>query len=104
MILTRLDVLDDFDTIMVCRAYELDGETVWDFPGNASALDRCIPIYEEIPGWDMPTAGMSVHEDLPANAKAYVDRIQELVGVGVDVISTGPHRDETIHVKPMVAA
>ena len=102
-IITRLDVLDIFDSINVCRAYELDGEIVWDFPGNASTLERCIPIYEELPGWDMPTAGMNAYEDLPANAKAYVDRIQELVGVGFDIISTGPHRDETIHVRPMVA-
>ena len=51
----------------------------------------------------MPTAGMNAYEDLPANAKAYVDRIQELIGVGFDIISTGPHRDETIHVRPMVA-
>lgn len=104
MILTRLDVLDIFDSIKVCRAYQLDDETVWDFPGNASTLDRCVPIYEELPGWDMPTAGMDKYEDLPPNAKAYVDRIQELVGVDADIISTGPHRDQTIHVRPMAAA
>ena len=103
-ILTRLDVLDIFDTIKVCRAYELDGEIVWDFPGNASNLERCVPIYEELPGWDMPTAGMNASEDLPTNAKAYVERIQELVGVDFDIISTGRHRDETIVIRDPMGA
>ena len=98
MILTRLDVLDIFDSIKVCSSYELDDTVVWDFPGNASTLERCIPIYEELPGWDTPTAGVTKIDDLPKNARRYVDRISELVGAPVKIISTGPHRDETIHV------
>ena len=102
LVLTRLDVLDIFDSIYVCRAYELDGEIVQDFPGSAAALERCKPIYEEHPGWDSPTAGISRLEDLPREARSYVDRLEELVGHPVDIISTGPYRHETITVRPVL--
>jgi len=82
--------------------YELDGERVWDFPGSASLLERCKPIYETHPGWHGSTRGLTKLEDLPKGARAYVDRLEELVGVPVDIISTGPHRDETIMVRPVV--
>ena len=98
MILTRLDVLDIFDSIKVCSSYELDDSVVWDFPGNASTLERCIPIYEELPGWDTPTAGVTQIDELPQNARKYVDRISALVDAPVKIISTGPHRAETIQV------
>jgi adenylosuccinate synthase len=102
LVLTRLDVLDSFDSVSVCSHYELDGEIVTDFPGGAAALEQCKPVYEELPGWSMPTAGVTRLEDLPKNARAYVDRIQELVGHPIDIISTGPHRDETIVVRPVL--
>ena len=102
LLLTRLDVLDGFDTIRVCTHYELDGEVVEDFPGSAAILERCRPVYEEIPGWDSPTAGSTEFEDLPKEARHYVDRIRELVGRPIDIISTGPHRHETITVRPVV--
>ena len=99
LLLTRLDVLDGFDPIRVATHYELDGETVWDFPGSAAALERCVPVYEDIRGWDSPTEGVTSLEDLPRQARSYVDRIQELVGPPIDLISTGPHRHETIVVR-----
>ena len=102
-VLTRLDVLDGFDSVKICIGYVTDdGEEVPDFPGGVAALEKCRPVYEELAGWDKPTAGMRRFEDLPPKARAYVDRIQELIGCPIDVISTGPHRDETILVRAMI--
>ena len=102
LVLTRLDVLDIFDSIGVCGAYELDGETVTDFPGSAAVLEQCKPIYEHHPGWDSPTEGVTSLEDLPSEARSYVDRLEELVGLPIDIISTGPHRHETIEVRDVL--
>ena len=102
LIVNKLDLLDHFDSIPVCTHYELDGEVVWDFPGNAEALERCKPVYEELPGWDGVTAGVTELEDLPAEAIAYVRRLEELVGVPVDIISTGPHRHESVEVRSVI--
>ena len=93
---------DDLDKIKVCTAYELDGEVVHDFPGNASVLDRCKPVYEEIDGWDRPTAGISDFSELPEGAVNYINRIEELIGCKVDLISTGPEREETIVVRQLI--
>ena len=98
-ILTRLDVLDGFDPIKVCVAYRLDGRTVDQFPSSPAILARCEPVYEELRGWENPTAGLTRWEDLPKAAQAYVKRIQEMVGCPVELISTGPHRDETIDLR-----
>jgi adenylosuccinate synthase len=100
LILNKLDMLDGVDPILLCAAYELDGEIVHDFPGNAATLERCTPIYEEHRGWDNPTAGVTRLADLPSQAIAYVTRLQELVGVPIDLISTGPHRHQTTVVRP----
>ena len=99
LVLTRLDVLDDFDNIKICDTYELDGELVKDFPGSAALLERCKPIYEDFPGWEGITAGVTKMEDLPPGARAYVDRLEELIGRPFDIISTGPYRHETILVR-----
>jgi adenylosuccinate synthase len=99
-ILTRLDVLDGFDSIKICVAYRLDGETIDKFPSSPAILARCIPVYEELPGWQNPTASLTRWDDLPKPAKDYVNRIEELVGCPVKLISTGPHRDETIDLRP----
>ena len=102
LILTRLDVLDGFDEIQICTAYELDGRIVRDFPGSSATLERCSPIYETMPGWDKPTAGATRLEDLPNRARAYIALIEEQVGRRIDVISTGPNRHETVTVRPVV--
>ena len=102
LVVAKLDILDNFDEIKLCVAYELDGERVWDFPGSAALLERCKPIYETHPGWHSSTRKLRKLEDLPRGARAYVDRLEELVGVPVDIISTGPHRDQTIMVKSVV--
>ena len=102
LVLNKLDVLDHFDSINVCTHYELNGERVWDFPGSAAVLERCTPIYEELPGWDASTAGVTELEDLPREARCYVERLQELVDVPIDIISTGPQRHESITVRPVM--
>ncbi len=100
--LTRLDVLDDFDRIKVCVAYELDGRRIDTLPPNPVLLRRCKPVYEELPGWNQPTPHLRRFEDLPAQARAYVRRLEELVGCPMHMISVGPRRDETICVRPLL--
>ena len=102
LVVTKLDILDKFDEIKLCVAYELDGERVLDLPGSAALLQRCKPTYETHTGWNSSTRGLTQLEDLPKGARSYIDRIEELVGVPVDMISTGPHRDETIMVRDIL--
>ena len=102
LVLTRLDVLDGFPSVKICVGYELDGELLGYFPSGATQLQRCKPVYEEMPGWSDPTEGATRMEQLPAEAAAYVGRLEELIGCEFHLISTGPHRDETIMLKPMI--
>jgi len=101
LVLTRLDILDEFDSVKVCVGYEVDGKRVDRFPANTGLLARCEPIFEELSGWDQPTASATELSQLPENAVAYVKRIEELVGCRVQIISTGPRREETIQVEPV---
>ena len=101
-VLTRLDVLDSFDSIRVCTAYELDGKIINEPPGGEAALERCKPIYEEHSGWDKPTESATEYDQLPPQAVSYVNRLQELIGSPIDIISTGPRREEAITVRPIV--
>lgn len=99
MVLTRLDILDGFATVKICVGYRAGEEKVGRFPANTSLLFRCQPVYQEMPGWDQPTASATKLSQLPNNAMAYVKRIEELVGCRVQIISTGPSRHETILVQ-----
>jgi adenylosuccinate synthase len=93
---TKLDVLDGLDTIRIAVGYRI-GDDVSEIPPMAAdAYSDCEPVYEDMPGWKASTVGITRYEDLPDNARAYLERIQEIVGVPVDVISTGPDRAETI--------
>lgn len=94
--LTKLDVLDGLSTIKLCTHYQYDGQQVDILPMNARILDMCTPIYEELPGWEANTFGLTRFESLPANAIAYIKRIEELLGIPIDIISTGPDRNQTI--------
>ncbi len=94
--LTKLDVLDGLPTLKICVGYRCDGVTVQNAPVGADSLADCEPIYEELPGWQASTVGARRLEDLPANAQAYIRRIEELTEVPIDMISTGPDRDENI--------
>ena len=101
IVLTRLDILDGFDSVKVCVGYEVNGERVDRFPANTGLLARCKPIYEDMPGWDQPTASATELSQLPKNALIYVHKIEELVGCKAQIISTGPSRAETIQVEPV---
>ena len=94
--MTKLDVLDGLETVKVCTAYRVGGEETTALPAGAEALASCEPVYEELPGWSGSTAGITSFDQLPEAALSYLKRIEELAGVPVDIISTGPDRDETI--------
>jgi adenylosuccinate synthase len=94
--LTKLDVLDEFEEIKICTAYRHRGEVIEDVPYGASVLADCEPIYETMPGWKTETSRVTNYDDLPAAAKDYVRRLEELCGAPAALISTGPERTETI--------
>ena len=102
LVLTRLDILDGFPSVKVCVGYQVDGQRIDRFPSNTSLLAQCQPIYEEHPGWSQPTASATSLSQLPENAMSYVNRIEELVGCPVQIISTGPNREETIEVSRVI--
>ncbi|MBI2218608.1 MAG: adenylosuccinate synthase [Candidatus Rokubacteria bacterium] len=94
--LTKLDVLDQSETIKVCTAYRYQGETITDFPQDDSVLRGAEPVYEEVSGWMSATAGGRSEADLPAKAREYLARLEELIGVPFSLISTGAIRNDTI--------
>ena len=94
--LTKLDVLDGLDSIKLCVGYTLDGQTVDILPRGSDAVARCEPVYEEFPGWNESTFGVKSWDALPEAARVYLKRVEEVVGIPIDMISTGPDRDETI--------
>ena len=93
---TKLDVLDELETIRICVGYEIDGEAVAGLPVVVDRFAECQPVYEDMPGWQSSTVGVTQYSDLPSNARDYLARIEELAGVPVDIISTGPDREQTI--------
>jgi adenylosuccinate synthase len=94
--LTKLDVLDGFETLKICVGYELDGERIDYLPTAANHQARCIPIFEEMPGWSESTEGARSWADLPAAAIKYVRRVEELIDCPVALLSTSPEREDTI--------
>ena len=94
-----LDVLSGLPELKICTAYEVDGKRVDHFPSDAFLLEKCKPVYETLPGWSEDITKCRTPTDLPANARRYVDRIGELVGLPVSVVSVGPDRDQTIMMK-----
>jgi adenylosuccinate synthase len=93
---TKLDVLDGLDTVRICTGYKLENEVCDILPVGSEMLADCEPIYEEWAGWKDTTVGVKTFEELPANAQKYLNRMQELCGVPIDIVSTGPDREETI--------
>ena len=93
---TKLDVLDGMDELKVCVGYKIDGAFSELLPAGADDTARCEPVYEDLPGWRESTVGARELADLPGGARAYLDRIEAICGVTVDMISTGPDREETI--------
>ncbi|WP_066566650.1 adenylosuccinate synthase [Snodgrassella sp. CFCC 13594] len=96
MCITKLDVMDTLENINICVGYELNGEKTDILPLGADAVSACTPIYETLPGWQSSTFGIQSYDELPANAKAYLKRIEEVCEAPIAMISTGPDRDETI--------
>jgi adenylosuccinate synthase len=94
--LTKLDVLDGFETLKICTGYMLEGERIDYLPTAADHQARCMPIYEEMPGWSESTEGARSWADLPANAIKYVRRIEELIDCPAALVSTSPEREDTI--------
>lgn len=94
--LTKLDVLDGLETLRLCVAYERDGEPVDILPLSADEFDGCVPVYIDMPGWKESTLGVTDYDQLPTNARAYIEKVESLAGVPIDIISTGPDRCETI--------
>ncbi len=103
IILTKLDVLDEFELIRICRGYRLNNEMISTLPFDPNLLAQCEPVYEDIPGWKSSTFGVKKYADLPEAAKSYIKRLEELLEVPIIIISTGPDREETIILKDPLA-
>lgn len=97
--LTKLDVLDGFQTIAICTGYRLRGETIDYFPSHAADQAAVEPIYETMDGWSESTAGARSWADLPAQAIKYIRRVEELINCPVALVSTSPEREDTILVR-----
>jgi adenylosuccinate synthase len=94
--ITKLDVLDGLPEIQVCTGYTLGGRQIDILPLDADEIALCEPVYETLPGWSETTAGLTNWEQLPTNARRYLERVQALIGAPIDMVSTGPDRVHTI--------
>jgi adenylosuccinate synthase len=95
--MTKLDVLDEQATLKICTAYRRDDGVLCEtFPADLSVLERCTPVYEEMPGWLTPTSQVTRYENLPLKARAYVERLVELIGGRLGILSVGPARETTL--------
>jgi adenylosuccinate synthase len=94
--ITKLDVLDGLDKLLLCTGYELDGEITDILPMGADDIERCKPVYETMEGWSDSTVGVTDYDKLPVNARLYLQRIEQVTGVPIAMVSTSPDRDHTI--------
>jgi len=101
VVITKLDVLDELKTIKICTAYKYKGKTYNNIPGDPGFLDNCEPVYEDHPGWQQDTSNITSYEDLPENARKYIDRMQELIGTEVMLVSVGKSRKQTLAYKDL---
>jgi len=100
--ITRLDILDILPSLKICVAYELDGKTIDYFPASVAALERCQPVYEELEGWETSTADVRQFNKLPAKARKYVNRLEELIGCPANLVCVGPERGQAIEKTPIL--
>jgi adenylosuccinate synthase len=98
--LTKLDCFSDLEKIKVCTAYEIEGEETKDYPVSLERLERAKPVYEEMGGWNCDISGITRFDELPKEAVDYVNRVEELCGVPISILSTGPERSKTMVLKP----
>ncbi len=96
LVITKLDVLDGLESLNISTGYEYEGKILKDFPASLKILGACQPVYETLPGWPEDISHIRNFDDLPLNAKKYLNRIQELSQTPIDIVSVGPGRDETI--------
>ncbi|MCX5996877.1 MAG: adenylosuccinate synthase [Chloroflexi bacterium] len=101
-ILTRLDVLDEMETVKICVAYRIGNQTVEHFPADVAALEKCTPVYEELPGWEVNTSNARKAGELPRNALKYIRRLEQLIGCRFHIISIGPRREQSIVIKNVI--
>jgi adenylosuccinate synthase len=94
--LTKLDVLDTFPVLKICRAYRYQGAPLEDFPNETDFLKECHPVYEEVEGWQVSTAGCTSIAELPKKCRTFLDRLEAILEIDISIISTGPERDQTI--------
>jgi adenylosuccinate synthase len=97
--ITKLDVLDECSDIKICTSYECRGNRLSTIPAVAEHYDECRPVYETMPGWKQSTVGITRYDDLPPNAKRYLERLSDIVSCPLDIVSTGSKRDQTIVVR-----
>ncbi len=97
--ITKLDVLTSLNPVKICVAYDLDGERLETMPPTIQELERCRPVFEELPGWPEDLRKVRRFEDLPADTRNYLKRLEELAGVPIQIVSVGPDREETIVVQ-----
>ncbi len=96
LVVTKLDVLDDFDTLQICVAYDIDGERHTEMPANLTSAGSITPIYEEFPGWEGSVCGARSIDEFPAGARAYLDRLAEVSGCAVGIASNGAEREAIV--------
>ena len=94
-----LDVMSGFDTIKICKAYKLDGKEIYGLPATVKDIERCEPVYEELPGWKEDITHVKSFEELPLNCQNYIRKIEELVHCPVRMFSVGPDREQTVVLK-----
>jgi len=100
--ITRLDVLDTLPSLKICVGYKLDEHTIDYFPANVAALNRCQPVYEELPGWQVPISDIRQYDQLPIQARQYLARLEELTSCPISLISVGMRREQTIFKMPIL--
>jgi adenylosuccinate synthase len=99
IVVTKLDILGGLESLKICTGYEYRGEIIHDFPASLKVLGACKPVYETMPGWMEDISNIREMEDLPQNAKDYLNRVEELIETPINIVSVGPGRDETIVVE-----
>ncbi len=101
MAITRLDILDGLKTLKICTGYKYNGEVIKEYPASLKVLAQVEPIYEEVPGWEETISGMTSYDELPANCRRYIERLSEVTGIAIGIVSVGPRRDQTIILQDM---
>jgi len=101
MAITRLDILDGLETLKICTGYKYKGQLLHEFPASLKVLSEVEPVYEQLPGWSESTTNVRSYQDLPLNARRYIERLSEVTGIAIGIVSVGPGREQTIIIEDM---